>query len=56
MPELEIKGKKLKLNDDGFLENPEVWDIEIAEELARLADVPVPADDHATRLVNSGSV
>lgn len=35
MPELDVNGKKIALNDDGFLQNPEEWDDEIAEALAK---------------------
>lgn len=35
MPEIEINGKKIELNDDGFMLNPQEWDEEIAKVLAR---------------------
>lgn len=52
MPEIEIKGKKLKLNDDGFLENPQAWDMEIAEELARLAEGIQQMTEEHWRIIN----
>jgi tRNA 2-thiouridine synthesizing protein E len=38
MREIEIKGKKVKLNEEGFLVNPEDWDEEVARVLARLEE------------------
>jgi len=35
MPELEVKGKKLRLDEDGFLQDWEEWDEEVAEALAK---------------------
>jgi len=52
MAELEIKGKKLKLNEDGFLINPEVWDKEIAEELAKIAEGIQAMTEEHWRIVN----
>ncbi|MEM3391517.1 MAG: TusE/DsrC/DsvC family sulfur relay protein, partial [Archaeoglobaceae archaeon] len=34
MPELEVKGKKLRLDEDGFLQDWEEWDEEVARALA----------------------
>jgi tRNA 2-thiouridine synthesizing protein E len=38
MSELEFKGKKLELNEEGFLARSELWDQEIARFLARQAE------------------
>lgn len=35
MPELDVNGKKIELNDDGFMQNPKEWDDEVAIALAR---------------------
>jgi len=35
MPFVEVNGKQLELNDDGFLLHPEEWDAEVAKILAR---------------------
>jgi len=35
MPELEVKGKKLRLDEDGFLQDWEEWDEEVAQALTR---------------------
>lgn len=34
MPEIEVKGKKLVLDEDGFLQDWEQWDKDVAEALA----------------------
>ncbi|MEM1578949.1 MAG: TusE/DsrC/DsvC family sulfur relay protein [Archaeoglobaceae archaeon] len=35
MPELEVKGKKLRLDEDGFLQDWEQWDEEVAIAIAK---------------------
>ena len=35
MSELEVKGKKVPLNEDGFMQNPDEWDDEVAKVLAK---------------------
>jgi tRNA 2-thiouridine synthesizing protein E len=35
MPDIEVKGKKIKLNEDGFMIQPEDWDEDIALVLAK---------------------
>jgi len=35
MPEIEVKKKKINVNDEGFLINPEEWDKDVAETLAK---------------------
>ena len=35
MPDIDVKGKKIQLNEDGFLVNPGEWDIEAAKVLAK---------------------
>lgn len=35
MPTLEVKGKELTLDEDGFLQDWEEWDEEVAEALAK---------------------
>jgi len=36
--EVEYKGKKLIFDEDGFLQNPEVWDEDVAEYIAKTAE------------------
>lgn len=35
MPEIEVKNKKIEVNDEGFLIHPEQWDKDVAETLAK---------------------
>jgi len=49
MPELEVKGKKIALNEEGFLQNPEEWDDEVAKALAKTEeDIENMSEDHWT--------
>lgn len=38
MPVIKAKGRRIELNEDGFLANPEEWDKEIAEALAKVEE------------------
>ena len=35
MPEITVNGRSFKVDGDGFLKKPEIWDKEVAELLAR---------------------
>lgn len=35
MPEIDVRGKKVELNPEGFMVNPEEWDEEVAVVLAK---------------------
>jgi len=35
MPEIEVRGKSVELNEDGFMDHPEEWDKDIALALAK---------------------
>jgi TusE/DsrC/DsvC family sulfur relay protein len=35
MPSIEVRGRTVELNEDGFLVNPEDWDEDVAKSLAR---------------------
>jgi len=49
MPELEVNGKKIALNQEGFLQNPDEWDDEVAEALAKVEEgIEDMSDDHWT--------
>jgi TusE/DsrC/DsvC family sulfur relay protein len=38
MSQLEVSGKKLELNEEGFLTDPNQWDKQVAEVLAKAAE------------------
>lgn len=47
MAEIEVNGKKIQLNEEGFLLNPEEWDMEIALALASVEEgLEGLSDDH----------
>jgi TusE/DsrC/DsvC family sulfur relay protein len=49
MPELNVKGKKIELNDDGFMQNPKEWDDEVAKALAKAEEgIEIMSEDHWT--------
>ncbi|NLX94952.1 MAG: TusE/DsrC/DsvC family sulfur relay protein [Rhodopirellula sp.] len=41
-----VNGKQIAVDDDGFLDDPEVWDEEIAKAFARLEGVDELTDEH----------
>ena len=47
MPVIESKKKQVEVNEEGFLSNPEEWDKEIAEVLAKVEEgIENLTDDH----------
>jgi len=47
MPEIETKGKKIRVNEEGFLVNPEEWDKDIADLLAKVEEgIDALTEDH----------
>jgi TusE/DsrC/DsvC family sulfur relay protein len=38
MSDLDVSGKKLTLNEEGFLTDPQQWDKQVAEVLAKVAE------------------
>ncbi|MFA9454104.1 MAG: TusE/DsrC/DsvC family sulfur relay protein [Candidatus Aminicenantaceae bacterium] len=47
MPEIEVKGKAIALNDDGFLNDPNEWDEEVARALAKAEEgLDVLTEEH----------
>lgn len=47
MPEIETKGKKIRVNEEGFLVNPEEWDEDIADLLAKEEEgIDALTEDH----------
>jgi sulfur relay protein, TusE/DsrC/DsvC family len=52
MAELEFKEIKIKLNEDGFLSTPEIWNEEIARFLARQAEGIEQMTEEHWKIVN----
>jgi len=47
MPEIETKGKKIRVNEESFLVNPEEWDEDIADLLAKEEEgIDALTEDH----------
>jgi TusE/DsrC/DsvC family sulfur relay protein len=47
MPEIEAKGKKVELNQEGFIAHPEEWDNEVAVVLAKVEEgIDALTEDH----------
>jgi len=47
MPEIETKGKNIRVNEEGFLVNPEEWDEDIADLLAKEEEgIDALTEDH----------
>ena len=45
--EYEVNGKKISLDEDGFIQNPELWDEAVADWVAKnLAGVQTMTEDH----------
>ena len=38
MPDLDVSGKQLELNEEGFLTDPQQWDKQVAEALAKAGE------------------
>jgi len=46
MAQLEFKGKVIELDEDGFIQEPELWNEELAKELAKTEGVEELTEDH----------
>ncbi len=46
MPEVEFKGVKLELDEDGFLQDPSKWNREVAEFLAKKEGIEQLTEEH----------
>ena len=46
MPTVELAGKPVSVDEDGFIQEPDAWDRSIAEALAKTEGVEQMADDH----------
>ena len=46
MPTFEVGGRSYQVDEDGFLENPEVWSQEVAKDFAGSEGVETLTEDH----------
>jgi len=46
MPSINVKGKEIELDEDGFIINPDLWDKEVAVTLAAQEGITELTDDH----------
>ena len=46
MPVLELDGRQLEVDGDGFLANPEVWDAGVAQSIAQYDGIEELTDKH----------
>jgi len=46
MPEFDLKGKKYKTDEDGFIDNPNEWDKDVAAYLATTENIANLTDEH----------
>ena len=46
MPDIELCGKSLEVDEDGFLQEPDKWDEEVAKSLATLEGVSDLTEEH----------
>ncbi len=47
MPFIEAEGKKIKVSEEGFMENPEEWDKDVAALLAKIEEgIETLTEDH----------
>jgi len=46
MPKASLGGMELEIDEDGFIQEPEKWNKEVAEDLAKVEDAYPMGDDH----------
>ncbi len=46
MPVMDVLGSAISVDEDGFLEDPDVWSEALAEAIAKMEDVDVLTEDH----------
>jgi tRNA 2-thiouridine synthesizing protein E len=46
VPVFEIEGRSYEVDEDGFLQNPEIWDRNVAKDFATTEDIGDLSDDH----------
>ncbi len=51
MPKATLGGQEIEIDEDGFIQEPQKWNKEVAEDLAKTEDA-YPMNEEAWRLVN----
>jgi tRNA 2-thiouridine synthesizing protein E len=46
MATMELGGKPIEIDEDGFIQDPDMWNKEVAEDLAKTEAVDVMTEDH----------
>jgi len=46
MPVLEIEGRKYEVDEDGFLQDPTIWNDQVARDLAKTEGIEELTEDH----------
>ncbi len=46
MPTFEVNGKSYEVDEDGFLQDPSIWNAEVAKDFAGLEEIKDLTDDH----------
>jgi len=46
VPEIEYKDKKIEVDEDGFIQDPDLWNNDLAEFLARMEGIENMTEDH----------
>ncbi len=46
MPILEIEGRKYEVDEDGFLQDPNIWNEQVAQDLAKTEGIEQMTEDH----------
>jgi len=51
MAKVNLGGKEIEIDEDGFIQEPDLWDENVAKDLAKTEGVPAMGEDH-WKLVN----
>lgn len=46
MPMVDLGGRQVEVDEDGFIQDPSIWDDALAAALAKTEDVPEMTEDH----------
>ncbi|MDI6696605.1 MAG: TusE/DsrC/DsvC family sulfur relay protein [Anaerolineales bacterium] len=46
MPVIELEGVQVEVDEDGFIQEPDLWSEELARAIAKTEDVPELTEDH----------